>query len=128
MNAKNSYGARLAGALVAAAMAAVQPSIAQERACGLCAREVVVDSATAQCFLERYPQLAARSGNAVAVNLEDCETDRGVVAALRPPQVGAVPPTLRFIASPDQLACIKSKLEQPGVVLDPSFTIDLATC
>lgn len=123
----SGVGSRVAGAIVAVAMAGIQPAAAAP-ACGLCAEAIVIDSQLARCFLERYPQLAARSGNAVAVNLDDCETDRGVVAALRPPQTGAEPPTLRFIVSLAQLACIKAKLEEPGIVLDPSLTIRLDAC
>lgn len=118
---------RLAGAVLAAAVALVQPASA-ETDCGLCAKEVVVNSAWAACFLERYPQLSARIGKAVAVDLEDCEDERGVVAALRGPETGAEPPTLRFIASLEQLACIKARLEEPGVNLDPSLTINLEAC
>lgn len=119
-------GSRLAGVLLAVAMAGVQPVVAEDK-CGLCASSIVIDSALAACFLERYPQLSKRNGF-VAVNLEDCEAERGVVAALRPPRAGEEPPTLRFIASLAQLACIKAKLEEPGVVLDPSLTIDLEAC
>jgi hypothetical protein len=123
-----SIGARVAVAVATAALAVAQPAKAQD-SCGLCAKAVVIDAELAQCFLERYPQLATRTAGAVAVNLEDCETGRGVVAALRPPQAGGgTPPTLRFIASLAQLACIKAKIEEPGVQLDPSLTIDLATC
>ena len=121
------FSSRLAGALLAVAMTGIQPVSAQE-SCGLCAKTITIDSALAQCFLDRYAQLTERVANAVAVNLEDCETDRGVVAALRPPQAGAEPPTLRFIASLAQLECIKAKIEEPGVVLDPSLTINLDAC
>jgi hypothetical protein len=120
-------GTRAATLATAVAIGLSQPVLAQE-GCGLCAKEIVIDSALAACFLERYPQLSGRNGAAVAVNLEDCETSRGVVAALRPPQVGVTPPTLRFIASLAQLACIKARLEEPGIVLDPSLTIDLQAC
>jgi hypothetical protein len=122
-----SIGSRVAGTLLAVAMAGIQPVAAQEY-CGLCAKTITIDSALAECFLERYADFAGRSGGAVAVNLEDCETSRGVVAALRPPMAGVEPPTLRFIASLAQLECIKAKLEEPGVVLDPSLTINLDAC
>jgi hypothetical protein len=123
----SGIGSRVAAVATAFAIGLSQPVLAQE-SCGLCAKEIVIDSALAECFLERYPQLSGRNGSAVAVNLEDCETSRGVVAALRPPQTGVTPPTLRFIASLAQLACIKARLEEPGVVLDPSLTIDLQAC
>lgn len=97
--------------------------------CGLCAKSVVVNSALATCFLEKYPQLSNRSGGAVAIDLDDCEEERGVVAALRGPQAQASePPSRRFILSLPQLACLKRKLEEPGVVLDPSARIDLEAC
>ncbi len=123
---------RIVGAALSAAlaMAASSAAIAKaEDACGLCAKEVVVNGATAACLLERYEELAARAGLAIPVNLEDCAVeDRGVVAALRGPQAGGEPPSLRFIVSAAQLTCIKAKLEDPAVVLDPSLTIDLAAC
>ena len=127
MSERNT-GFRIAGAVLAASLALAGGARAEEPPCGICARTVVIDSDLAQCFLERYPQLVSRAGGAVAVNLEDCETSRGVVAALRPPRVGGDEPTLRFIVSTTQLACIKAKLEEPDVVLDPSLTIDLDAC
>lgn len=119
---------RFTGALLAASLAVAAVAPAQAQPCGICATQIVIDTELARCFLDRYPQLAARTGAAVVVDLEDCETDRGVVAALRPPQAGVESPTLRFIAMPAQLACIKARLEEPGIVLDPSLTIDLSTC
>ena len=115
--------------LLAAALAAGTASAGAEAECGLCARSVVVNSQVAACFLEKYPQLAERQGAAVAVDLEDCEQERGVVAPLRGPQAQAVAqPSIRFILSPSQLACLKQKLEQPGLALDPAVEIDLEAC
>jgi hypothetical protein len=98
--------------------------------CGLCAKSVVVNSALATCFLEKYPQLVNRSNGAVAIDLAECaEEDRSVVPALRGPHaLTAETPSLRFILSLQQLACLKRKLEEPGVVLDPSAKIDLESC
>ena len=117
--------------MLSAALAASSSGAAvakAEDACGLCAKEVVVNGATAACLLERYEELSSRASLAIPVNLEDCETERGVVPALRGPQAGGQPPSLRFIVSAGQLTCIKAKLEDPAVVLDPSLTIDLAAC
>lgn len=114
------------GAGMAAWIAAVPAAQAE---CGLCASSVVVNSTLANCFLEKFPEISARAGEAVAIDLGDCEQERGVVAALRGPQVPATEaPSLRFILSPAQIACLKQKLEQPGVVLDPALKIDLGAC
>ena len=98
--------------------------------CGLCAKTVIVNSKLASCFLEKYPQLSSRANGAVAIDLADCdEAERGVVAALRGPQTQAAEmPSLKFILSLSQLSCLKQKLEEPGLVLDPSLKIDLETC
>lgn len=118
---------RTSGFLLAATALAVQAGAAWA-ACGLCARTVVVNSQLASCFLEKYPQLAATPAAAVAVDLEDCEQERGVVAPLRGPQARPMQPSMKFFLSPDQLACLKQKLEQPGVALDPAVEIDLGAC
>jgi len=111
-----------AGLLAATSALAAEP-------CGLCAKKVVINAALAACFLERYPQLAERGSAAVAVDLADCEEERGVVAALRgPASPPPAQPDLRFMLSPAQLACLKQRLETPGVELDPSATIDLDSC
>lgn len=113
--------------LLAAALAAAPLPAGAE--CGLCARSVVVNAQLAACFLEKYPQLAAHQGAAVAIDLEDCEQERGVVAPLRGPQAQAViQPSMKFMLSLVQLACLKQKLEQPGLRLDPAVEIDLGTC
>lgn len=116
------------GALALASFAA-SVAFAQE-ACGLCARSVVVNSASAACFLEKYEEFAGRkSANAIAIDLEGCEAERGVVAALRGPRTAdAEQPSLRFIVSAAQLACLKQRLETPAAPLDPSLKIDLASC
>lgn len=115
------------GMLLAAALAAGALPAGAE--CGLCARTVVVNAQLATCFLEKYPQLAAREGAAVAIDLEDCEQERGVIAPLRGPQTQTnAQPSMKFILSPAQLACLKQKLEQPGLTLDPAVEIDLGAC
>lgn len=113
--------------LLAAALAGAPPPASAD--CGLCARSVVVNAQLAACFLEQYPQLAAHQGTAVAVDLEDCGQDRGVVLALRGPQTQAgMQPSMKFFLSSAQLACLKRKLEEPGLALDPAVEIDLARC
>ena len=103
---------------------------ASDDACGLCAKSIVVNSALANCFLERFPQLSARAANAVAINLEDCEaeTERSVVPALRGPTVAHGAPSRKFFLSLPQLVCLKRKLEEPDIELDPSTQIDLGDC
>ena len=109
------------------AAGAASPALPAE--CGLCAKSVVVNSALASCFLERYPELSSRPNGAVAIDLADCEQERGVVAALRGPEAQATEtPSLRFILSLSQLGCLKRKLEEPGVALDPLLRIDLGSC
>lgn len=119
---------RLAAALLTVAMSA---SSAQA-SCGLCEDEVVINSALASCFLQRYEELDQEEGAAVAVDLSDCPadaTDRGVVEALPGPGVGMEEePDLKFLVSPAQLDCLKAKLEEPGLVLDPQARIDLGAC
>lgn len=99
-----------------------------DAACGLCAKSVVINSVLAGCFLEKYPQFVSRSTSAVAVNLEDCETKRSVVPALRGPNASGAEPSRKFFLSLSQLVCLKRKLEEPGIDLDPSAQIDLGDC
>ncbi len=109
-------------------LATAQTSAVAESACGLCARSVVINSALAGCFLEKFPLLAAKSGNAVAINLDDCEQERSVVPALRGPSKQGAEPSRKFYLSLAQLVCLKRKLEAPGIELDPSAQIDLGDC
>lgn len=106
------------------------PAMAQEEPCGLCDEEVTMNAQLAQCFLAQYRDLEQRTSAAVAVDLSACPQvkDRGVVAALPTAQAAAVEPTLEFMASRKQLSCLKEKLEEPGLVLDPSATIKLDAC
>lgn len=110
-------------------LAGANASAAAEQACGLCAKSVVINSALASCFLEQYPLLESRSTATVAINLEDCEEERGVVAALKGPSAaGSAQPSRKFFLSLSQLVCLKRKLEDPGMELDPSAQIDLGDC
>jgi len=109
-----------------AALSVAAPAASAD--CGLCAKKVVVNSSLASCFLEKYQRFSGDAGGPVAIDLEDCEEERGVVAALRGPGTGPLPPSRRFMLSLSQLACLKSKLEEPGLVLDPSLEIDLGSC
>lgn len=115
----------LAGASWATAAIAEEP-------CGVCNEEIVVDEALANCFLEKYQQLADKNGAVVAVDLSDCpEGSRdvtGVIAPLAAPGGEVEEPDVRFMVTKGQLACIKNKLEEPGVVIDPMLKIDLANC
>lgn len=102
-------------------------AIAQET-CGLCQNEVVTNGELAKCFLGEYEKLAQQSGAAVAVDLNNCEVSRGVVEALPTPNSGVIEPDLEFMVSRSQLECLKRKLEEPGLVLDPTATIALDAC
>lgn len=119
---------QLAPALVAMVAALATTTVRAEDACGLCDRDVVINSDLATCFLGEYQSLAARNGAAIVVDLSECEASRGVVEALAGPRVGEEEPSLKFMLSKTQLACLKSKLEEPGLVLDPSARISLDSC
>lgn len=115
-------GVVLLGALLSAsAAAAAEP-------CGLCDREVVTNSALAACFLEVYSALAGKTGGAVVVDLSACEQSRGIVDALRLPGSGPLEPDVEFILTPEQLGCLKARLEQPDLALDPAARIELDSC
>ncbi|TRC82045.1 hypothetical protein FJV83_20130 [Mesorhizobium sp. WSM4307] len=113
--------AGLAGALLLIANASAQDS------CGLCARQVVINSELATCFLDQYDQFAKTSSDAVVVDLSSCAS-RGVVEALPSPNKAPAEPDMQFIVSRPQLVCLKKQLEAPGIVLDPSATIELDSC
>ena len=116
-------------ALIAAAATAslVASAGRAEEACGLCDDKVVINSDLAGCFLEEYGTLAQRSSGAIVVDLSDCAS-RGVVEALAPPTLIGEEPDVKFMVSRTQLDCLKRKLEEPGVVLDPTATIELDQC
>lgn len=115
-----TFGGALLGGLLTVSAATAQ--------CGLCDTEIVINSELASCFLSEFQQLAERGGAAVAVDLSNCGTSRGVVEALPSPNMGELEPDTQFMLSRDQLACLKKKLEAPGLVLDPSAKIELKDC
>lgn len=102
-------------------------SAAAGATCGLCNTEVVMTSDLASCFLEKYGELAKDNDATIVVDLSDCRS-RGIVEALPTPGVSTDEPDTQFMISRTQLDCLKKKLEQPDLVLDPSATIDLAAC
>jgi len=112
----------VASAFLMATAAAAQDS------CGLCDRVIVTNSDLAACFLAKYQELENAGNGAIVVDLSECPESRGVVEALPPPGVTVEEPNLQFMVSPAQLACLKRKLEEPGLVLDPSAKIDLESC
>lgn len=116
-----------AAVMITSAMLAGGAAHAEE-ACGLCDKDVVINSDLATCFLGEYQTLASKDGTAIAVDLTECEAQRGVVEALAAPRIGQEEPSLKFMLSRSQLACLKAKLEQPGLVLDPSARIELDSC
>lgn len=113
------------GCVAAVAWAATSGAWAQD--CGLCAKEVTVNSDLATCFLQEYDRLSKGDSKAVAVDLSKCSS-RGVLEPLPAPKLGERAPDTKFIVTREQLGCLKSKLEQPDVVLDPSATIELSAC
>lgn len=113
------------GAALAAMLAASAGSAA---ACGLCAASVTLDPGLAACLLERFDGYAARDGAAIAVDLGDCETERGVVEALSSPTGATVEPDIRFLVTRQQLQCLKERIEDPAATLDPYATIRLDDC
>lgn len=119
---------RLSPALAIVAFCAAG-ALAQDQGedCGLCAKEVTVNADTATCFLQEYEKLAEGDSKAVAVDLSDCNS-RSVVEPLPAPKLGEREPDTTFIVTRAQLSCLKAKLEQPDLVLDPSATIELDAC
>ncbi|WP_027054420.1 hypothetical protein [Mesorhizobium erdmanii] len=113
--------AGLAGGLLLIANASAQDI------CGLCVKQIVTNSELATCFLDQYDQFAKTSSNAVVVDLSSCAS-RGIVEALPSPNKTPVEPDVQFIVSHPQLQCLKKQLEAPGIVLDPSATIELDSC
>ncbi|MER8751580.1 hypothetical protein NKH57_20270 [Mesorhizobium sp. M1050] len=98
-----------------------------DEACGLCVKQIVTNSELATCFLDQYDQIAKSASGAIVVDLSNCAS-RGVVEALPSPNRGAMEPDVQFMISRLQLECLKKKLEAPGIVLDPSATIELDSC
>jgi len=113
---------------LSAAMLLPLPATAGE--CGLCDTAVVTNAELAECFLKEYERLSAGDASVVVVDLSQCEQSRGLAEALPSPlqPEGTGEPDFQFMLSRGQLACLKEKLEQPGLVLDPSARIELASC
>jgi hypothetical protein len=118
---------KAASLAVASAFLMATAAAAQE-SCGLCDKVIVTNSDLAACFLAKYQELESAGNGAIVVDLSECPESRGVVEALAPPGVTVEEPNLQFMVSPAQLACLKRKLEEPGLVLDPSAKIDLESC
>jgi hypothetical protein len=115
-------------AAVALAIAASPIPALADTPCKICATAVVTNAELAKCFLSSYDDLSRREGAAVVVDLSECERDRGVVEALPLPSGPVAEPDLSFILSRPQLDCLKRKLEEPGLALDPAATIPLDRC
>lgn len=113
--------AGLAGSLLLGANASA------DDACGLCVKQIVTNSELATCFLDQYDQIAKSGSSAVVVDLSNCAS-RGVVEALPSPTKTVQQPDVQFMISRPQLGCLKKQLEAPGIVLDPSATIELGSC
>ena len=118
---------RVATGLLVAAMALGTASAGET--CGLCASEVVISPPLATCLLSQYEVLATGDdGGAIAIDLSECEQERGIIEAL-PSLTAATPePDLQFFVSRRQLDCLKTRLEMPGAVQSPVSTIDLRSC
>lgn len=103
-----------------------------EDSCGTCDKEIVTTQELADCFLDRYDELAGGNGGAILIDLSACPQSRGVVEALAGPAAGSkeptIEPSLKFMLSRTQLACLKKKLEDPSLELDPSAKIELESC
>jgi hypothetical protein len=114
-------------ALVVAAVFSIS-NAAAGATCGICDTEIVINSELASCFLEQYDELAESDEPAIVVELSDCAESRGIVEALPSANLTVDEPDTEFMISPSQLVCLKQKLEDPNIELDPSATIDLAGC
>ncbi|MDP3897135.1 MAG: hypothetical protein Q8Q62_10710 [Mesorhizobium sp.] len=123
----NRIGKSLLRAAMLAAVALASPPAGAET-CPICARSVVTNSDLATCFLEKYGEAAGSGGGAVAVDLTRCERSRSIVQALPGPAVPVEEPDTKFLLSRGQIECLRRKLEEPGLVLDPQARIDLGGC
>lgn len=117
---------------IAAALLFLVGTASAEEPCGICDEQVVTNSALARCFLDEYPALAGQGKPTVVVDLSACdrvvEEDRSIVTPLGGTGLPAVEPSVTFMLTRSQLDCLKSKLEEPGLALDPSATIELGVC
>lgn len=113
--------------------------IAHASDCTICDDEVVLDRKLASCFLERYEILQTRQGGALVVDLTDCpdlaetaddngEQERGVIEALKMPEASVGEPDPTFMITRTQLVCLKSRLENDVIDLDPAAKIVLDDC
>ena len=89
---------------------------------------MMMNSELATCFLEQYDELAEQDEPAIVVDLSDCPGSRGIVEALPSANLTVEEPDTEFMISPEQLSCLKKKLEDPDIELDPTATIDLGSC
>jgi hypothetical protein len=101
---------------------------AADDGCPFCAKYVVTNSDLAACFLAKYGDLTSAGAGAVAIDLTRCAPGRSIVAPLPMPIPGAERPDLRFLLSRAQVNCLREKLADPGLVLDPQARIDLESC
>ncbi len=102
--------------------------VAASQDCALCARSVVTTKDLAACFMAKYGS-AVPKGSAVAIDLTGCGAGkRSVVPALPAPAKGLAKPDTRFIVSPAQLDCLRRRLADPALDLDPQARIDLESC
>ena len=115
-----------AGLVLLAGLFSVSGASAQND-CGLCNKEVVITADLASCFLEQYQDYARKGGDTVLVDLSECAS-RGIAGMLPLPGTQTQQPDTAFMVSQAQLDCLKKKLEEPGLVIDPSATIDLESC
>lgn len=113
-------------ALIAVLLVAFPADAAEP--CALCSKQIVTNRELAGCFLEKFSELSARTGTAVAVDLSDCPSERGIVDALPTLGGGALAPDTSFLVTKRQLDCLKAKIEEPGLKLDPQARIDLGSC
>jgi hypothetical protein len=118
--------ARTASAVVAALFAI--SSGAAGAACALCDTEVVMNAELATCFLEQYDKLAKEGGSTIMVDLSDCAESRGIVEGLPTVGTNREEPNTEFVVSHEQLECLRQKLEDPNIELDPAAKIDLSAC
>lgn len=102
--------------------------VAAQDDCAICSSEIVTNGGLADCFLTEYGKLEEQAGPAVAVDLSQCPSSRGVIKGLPVPGQAAEVPDVVFTISKTKLECLKKKLEEPGVVLDPTAKINLDHC
>lgn len=130
MSAHRPLFRRLTALVTGVAMSSFCAANAMAAACGLCNTDVVMTSELADCFLKDFQTFAAESGEIVVVDLTACETSRGGLEALPGPTPSETTrePDKQFMIPHAQLDCLKKKLEEPGLVLDPATRIELASC